>query len=52
MLCNVLPHLECGHCPFVSCNNHPQFFMALQCATRSRKMHCDEKPHSNRQSAA
>jgi len=33
-LCLMQSELSCKECPFISCNNHPQFFMALQCAMR------------------
>ena len=33
-MCLLQTELECIDCPFVTCNNHPQFYLALQCATR------------------
>jgi len=33
-LCLMQSELSCKECPYISCNNHPQFYMALQCALR------------------
>ena len=33
-LCLMQNELSCKECPFITCNNHPQFYMALQCALR------------------
>lgn len=38
-LCNILPHKECSECPFVTCDNHPQFYLVLQCAEHWRELH-------------
>jgi hypothetical protein len=31
-LCLMQSEIDCKECPFVTCNNHPQFYLALQCA--------------------
>ncbi|RJP33880.1 MAG: hypothetical protein C4536_03525 [Actinobacteria bacterium] len=33
-LCLMQNEMSCKECPFISCNNHPQFYMALLCAMR------------------
>ena len=33
-LCHLMSEIKCADCPYVTCNNHPQFFLALQCAKR------------------
>lgn len=36
-LCNILFGLSCKDCPFITCNNHPQFYLALQCVIRQHE---------------
>jgi hypothetical protein len=33
-LCLMQNRLSCKECPYITCNNHPQFYMALECALR------------------
>ena len=42
-MCHMMSEVKCADCPFVSCNKHPQFFLALQCAMRMY----DEQPKSS-----
>lgn len=51
MPCNVCPHLECEDCPFVSCNNNPRFFLALQCAACRGKARGAGGPHARKRPA-
>ncbi len=44
VLCYVLPRGKCSDCPFVTCNNHPQFYLALQCAQCLREAHRAARP--------
>jgi len=34
-LCLLEHEIDCKECPFVTCNNHPLFYLALQCAVRA-----------------
>jgi len=36
-LCVFLLRGDCRDCPCLSCNNHPQFHLALECALRERE---------------
>ena len=31
-MCEYQNDHNCSDCPFITCNNHPQFYLALQCA--------------------
>jgi hypothetical protein len=31
-LCLLQSGNNCNECPFITCNNHPCFYLALQCA--------------------
>ncbi len=33
-MCLMGSEINCKDCPYITCNNHPQFYMALQCALR------------------
>ena len=33
-LCLMGSEMNCQDCPYITCNNHPRFYMALQCALR------------------
>jgi len=33
-LCLMQSGGDCKECPFITCNNHPHFYLALQCAMR------------------
>ncbi len=33
-MCHLMSEVKCADCPYVTCNKHPQFFLALQCAMR------------------
>ncbi len=33
-MCIMMKKQDCMDCPFVTCVNHPQFYLALQCAKR------------------
>jgi hypothetical protein len=28
---------NCKECPFITCNNHPHFYLALQCAMQAHR---------------
>gem|GEM_PF-1997019 len=36
-MCVFLLRGDCRDCPCLSCNNHPQFHLALECALRERE---------------
>ncbi|MBC7248199.1 MAG: hypothetical protein H5T73_10550 [Actinobacteria bacterium] len=38
-MCNIQPHKKCSECPFVTCDHHPQFYLALQCIQRWYELH-------------
>ncbi len=33
-MCDFLAGVKCSDCPFVTCNNHPDFYLALQQALK------------------
>ncbi|MDY6794943.1 MAG: hypothetical protein SWK76_06650 [Actinomycetota bacterium] len=37
MLCQVFSNCKCSECPFTTCNCHPQFYLAMQCAIQRDK---------------
>jgi hypothetical protein len=36
-MCEYKKDHNCSDCPFITCNNHPQFYLALQCALRRKE---------------
>lgn len=36
-MCEYKTDRNCSDCPFITCNNHPQFHLALQCAMRRKE---------------
>ncbi len=33
-LCKLFPRGECRDCPYITCNNHPQFSLVQMCVDR------------------
>jgi len=36
-MCEYKNDQNCSDCPFITCNNHPQFYLALMCAMRQKE---------------
>lgn len=36
-MCEFKDDHTCSDCPFITCNNHPQFYLALQCALQPKE---------------
>jgi len=36
-MCEYKDEHDCSDCPFITCNNHPKFYLALQCASSPKE---------------